>query len=476
MSISTRILRLLISLAILAGIGSVCASVSDVHTATVVLVLLLPTLAIAYCLGFWEAAAATGLSAAFLAYFFLPPAGWPIRSAQYWVVFFTFLAVALLTSYFAARGRRQKDEAVAGRRDLERLHAFGQDLQMEGQPASIVAASLSSLVDSFEVDAAAFYDSSTGEITRAGPKAPSVSADDLRATAGSSGLFRGKTSGSMFLPIRCRGQVIGSLAVDGDMSEPTFRAVADRIESGLDKVYAQEEARHAEQAWRSQELKTAVLDSLVHEVKTPLSVIKTAVSSLLSTDSDPVSRRELLTIVNEEADRMDASISEVFWTARVEAGTLQSGKGPNNIGLLIAETLNELRPLLASRPVSVEAPGSLPPATCDFHMIKGVFRELLNNAVKYSPSGSPLSISVQQVGDEITTSVADSGIGIAPGDEKRIFEKHYRGRVPGPGIGLGLAVAKTIVEAHGGRIGIKRRPGGGSVFDFSLPVSHQDVA
>jgi two-component system, OmpR family, sensor histidine kinase KdpD len=218
------------------------------------------------------------------------------------------------------------------------------------------------------------------------------------------------------------------------------------------------------------------LDSLVHEVKTPLSVIKTAVSSLLSRDSDPAGRRELLTIINEEADRMDASMSGVFWTARVEAGVLQSGKGPHDMRPLVNETLDELKPLIGNRSVMVEVPDSLPPANCDSSMIKGVVKELLTNALKYSPSNSPLTVSVQQAGDEIITSVTDSGSGIQPGEERLIFQKHYRGSVRAPGTGLGLALAKTIVEAHGGRIGVESKVGGGSVFHFSLPVSRRDAA
>ncbi len=476
MSISTRILRPLVSLAILAGIGELCAQAPKVHSATAVLVLLLATFVIAYWLGFWEAFTATAVSAACLAYFFLPPAGWPIGSAQYWVVFLTFLAVALMTSYFVARSRSQTSEAVVDRRELEFLYAFGKDLPIEGRPGAMVAGSLDSLVRCFETDAAAFYDCVTGEMTRSGSKASSFTEHGLRAATEHSNLFREQATGSMFVPIRCGGRAIGSLAVRGGMSELTFAAIADRIEARLDKVHAQQELRHAEETRKSQELKTAVLDSLVHEVKTPLSVIKTAASSLLSRDSDPLSRRELLTIINGEADRMDASISDVFWTARLEAGAIGSGKGSNNLELLIKEALSELEPLLAGRLVNVEVPDSLPPATCDFYMIKGVVKELINNAAKYSPSGSPLTICVQRVGNEITTSVCDWGVGIASGEEKLIFAKHYRGQAPGPGTGMGLAIAKTIVEAHGGRIGIKRQPSGGSVFNFSLPVSHQDVA
>jgi two-component system, OmpR family, sensor histidine kinase KdpD len=368
------------------------------------------------------------------------------------------------------------EDVAARHRELERLYAFGRDLPIEGDPGSAVAKSLDSLVRTFQIEAAAFYDQNTGEITRSGPMGSAISAEVLGHTVSQANVSHDKNTGLSIVTICCGGSQVGSLAVYGNMSALTLRAIADRVEAGLEKVYAHERSRQAEDARKSQELKTALLDSLVHEIKTPLSVIKTAVSSLLSRDSDAAIRRELLTIANQEADRMDASISEAFWRERVEARALQSGKGPHDIRPLVNDILDELRPLLGDRSVSVEIPEPLPPANCDIHMIKGVLRELLSNALKYSPSHSPLTISVQQIGDEIITSVSDSGIGLEPGEEKRIFERYYRGSAHAPGTGLGLAIAKTIVEAHGGRIGVESQPGGGSVFHFSLPVSHRDAA
>jgi two-component system, OmpR family, sensor histidine kinase KdpD len=476
-SITSRILRTAVSLCAVTSVVVVCVSLEPVRTATVVLILLLTMLIIASRWGFWEAAAATGLGAALLAYFFLPPAGWRIHSIEHWLVFFTFLIVALLGSHFAAQAKRQADEAVVRQREVERLYAFGQDLLTEGSPGSIVAACLDSLVRTFQLEAAAFYDVRTGEIARSGVKGSAISGDLFNDAAGHPDFFSERTTGTLCIRVGSEDQAVGTLAVcGGNISELTFRAIAARIETRLEQTRAQEKLRHAEVTERNQELKTALLDSLVHEIKTPLSVIKTAASSLLSKDNDTASRRELLSIIDQEADRMDASISEAFWTARVEAGTLDSGKGPHDLRPLVDETLHELRPLLESRAVTVELPDSLPPANCDSHMIKGVLKELLMNALKYSPSNSPLTISVREVGDEIITSVSDSGIGIEPGEEKLIFERHYRGTVRAPGTGLGLAIAKIIVEAHGGRIGVKSQPGAGSAFRFSLPVSHRDAA
>jgi two-component system sensor histidine kinase KdpD len=477
MSTPKRILRLVVSLAGIGGVVAVCASIPHIHAATVVLVLLLTILAIANRWGFVEATVATCLGAVLLAYAFLLPSRRAIEPTERWVVFLTFVTVALLASHMAVRAKLRAEDAVTRRRELERLYAFGRDLPIGGDTTSIVAKGLDSLIAVFQAEAAAFYDHRTQVVTRAGPKANAFSDALFSQPVSSSEIYTDEATGCLLALIRCRNLAVGTIAVRGGaMSELTLRAVADRIEVTLERVWAYEDLRRAEETKRNQELKTALLDSLVHEIKTPLSVIKTAVSSLLSRDSDALGRREFLTIINEEADRLDASISEVFWKARLEAGTLQSGKGPHDIRPLVDETLSELRPLLGNRSVRIKIPEVLPPATCDSSMIKGVVKELLTNALKYSPADSPLTIAVRQIGEEIVTSVTDVGIGIRPGEEKRIFEKHYRGSVLAPGSGLGLALAKTIVEAHGGNIGVDCKRVVGSEFHFSLPVSHQDVA
>ena len=413
-----------------------------------------------------------------LDYFFLPPRGWHIESAEYWVVFFTrFLTVALVISHLAARAKRQAVEAPARHRELERLYAFAQDLPVDGSPESIVAAALDSLVRTFQVEAVAFYECGTAKVTRAGPKKSALPDDLLRDAVGHSDLFTEKTSGWLLFPMRSGGQPIGSLAVcGGSISEPAFRTIAERIQSRLQEVRAHEKLRQAEEIRKSQELKSAVLDSLIHEIKTPVSVLKTAVTSLMSRDSDISLRRELVNIINEETDYLDSSISEVFWAARADAGLLRPEKNPHDIGQLVEAALRKLKPRLDTRPLRIEIPDSLPKADFDFYMIKGVLKELLNNALKYSPPGSPLAISAEFADNEIVISLKDSGLGVPGEARSHIFEKHYRGPVAAPGAGLGLAIAKTIVEANGGRIGITSQPGTGSVFYFSVPVSQRDVA
>ena len=476
MNATSRILSIAAALGIIAGVVALCAYLPHIHVATVVLSLLLSVLLTARRWGLAPAAAASGLGALLLDYFFLPPKGLGIDTLEHWLIFFSFIVIALLTSYFTAQAKQRTEEAIARRVEVERLDALGQALPVQGNPGAIVAASLDSLVQTFRLEAAAFYDSETGQITRSGPWASAISGDRLRDVARGSALEAESKTAAFCLPLHAGDRLAGSLAVRGSISRATFAAIVERIESRLEKASTAEKLRQAEETRRNQEVKTALLDSLVHEIKTPLSVIKMAVSSLLSKEPDPATRRELLTIIDEESDRMDFSISDVFWTARIEAGILQSGKGPHDIRPLINETLEELRHLAGNRTIAIDVSDSLPPAICDVHLIKGVLKELLTNAIKYSPADSDLTVAMMQIGGEIVTTVQDRGVGVRPEEKRRIFEKNYRGRVVAPGAGLGLAIAKTIVEAHGGTIGVESQEGMGSKFHFSLPALERKIA
>ena len=477
-SIAMRVLRFAISAGVVGGIIGACVSLPHIHLASVVLMLLFAILLIATAWGLREAVFATILAAALLEYLLLPPQrSWQIGELEHWLVLVTFVAVSLITSYLAARVKRQRDEAVSRRREMEQLYTFGEDFPIEGKPSTVLAHSLDSMVRAFQLDSAAYYDCGTGEVARAGRNPGAIKPDLLAEAVGNPELVAEGIGGSFCIRIRSAEQVIGSLALRSrHISEPTVRAIAERIEVGLEKISAYEAQRQAEDTRKSEALKSAVLDSLVHEIKTPVSVIKTAASSLLSRDSDAGNRKELLTIIDEETDHLNDSISHAFWTARIEAGILWQGKSAHQMQPLVNEVVGDLGALIKGRSVKIEVPDFLPPANFDFRMIKAVLKELLTNAVKYSPSESPLTLSVQEAGDEIITSVADFGPGIRPDERDRIFEKHYRGAVRAPGTGLGLAFAKTIVEAHGGQIGVKTRAGSGSVFYFSLPVFHEEAA
>jgi two-component system sensor histidine kinase KdpD len=439
------------------------------------LVLLLTVLIIASRWGLWESVAAAGAGALLLDYFFLPPPGWGIAAPQHWVALATFLGIALVAGKLAERATAQAIQEMERRIESERLYTFAQEFAGSGSFEVIVARTLDSLVRVFELRSAAFYNPDTGEVIRSGLVADAIPEDKLRDAA-LHGEFK-TDHDVLFIPISIEGRAIGSLAVCGDdVSRPMLRAVAERMEIGLAKARALEQLNETEAVRKSQELASAVLDSLIHEIKTPLSVVKTAATALLSRDLRVATRVELSAIISEEIDQVDTTINEVFWRAQMKSGTLQPEIGPHDIQLLIKASLAELRTRLSLRPLKIQIPDSLPQADFDFHMIKVVFKELVNNALKYSPDRSPLTISAQLDGAEIVTGVEDSGIGFSKEEEAHVFERSYRGTAAASGTGLGLAIAKTIVEAHGGRLGSISTPGKGSMFYFSLPASSEGVA
>jgi two-component system sensor histidine kinase KdpD len=240
----------------------------------------------------------------------------------------------------------------------------------------------------------------------------------------------------------------------------------------IEKARALEDASHAEAARQSEALKSALLDSLAHDIKTPLTSIKAAVTSLLGDSAD--AERELLTIINEEADRLNQLAAEVIAMARIEAGKLHLEKRPVAAADLISGAISELAPALKGRPVTVNVPETLPLVEADPEFAQQVVKQFVENALKYSPEGSPLSVSAEFKNGRIVIGVADRGPGIEENERARIFDKFFRGRrhrFETKGTGMGLAIAKGIVEAHGERIWVESEPGQGSAFYFSLSTS-----
>jgi two-component system sensor histidine kinase KdpD len=469
-SIPLRFLRLSLSIGLVVAIVTVCVFLPHVDATAVMLVLLLAVLVIASRWGLWEGIAAAGAGALLLDYFFLPPPGWGIEAPEHWVALATFVGIALVTGKLAERASAQTIKEMERRIESERLYTFARELAGEGSFQVIVAKAMDSLVRVFKLRAAAFYDVDADEVIHSWSLERAIPEDKLRLVARQNTVCTDKDLS--INPILIEGRTIGSLGIRGDgVSQRLLDAVAERLEIGLAKARALEQLNEAEAVRKSQELASAVLDSLVHEIKTPLSVVKTAASSLLSRDLPSAARLDLAALISEEIDHFNVIINGTFWTAQVKSGTLLPEIRPYKIRHVVETSLEELNGKVKSRPIKIEIPDTLPPADCDFHMIKVVFKELMNNAVKYSPDGSPLTICAHLASSDIVTSVADCGIGIPQGEETRIFEKHYRGTTAVPGTGLGLAIAKTIVNAHHGDIGAVSQAGKGSTFYFSLPIS-----
>ncbi len=184
-------------------------------------------------------------------------------------------------------------------------------------------------------------------------------------------------------------------------------------------------------------------------------------------------RRELVSIVDEETERLSALVSEAIQMARIEAGRVQLRRENHSLRDLIGTVLKKIKPALERRTIQVTVASEVPHVLVDGELIELVLRQLLDNALKYSPPDSPISIAVATSSGRVQVSVADRGPGIPESEQGRIFEKFYRAessRQQIPGAGLGLAVAREIIHAHGGEIWVESEPSHGSIFHVSLPI------
>jgi two-component system sensor histidine kinase KdpD len=475
--LSSRIPRIAIALATVAGITFFYYRLVPVNSATVALTLLLAILVVSTV---WGTAVSIVMSfAAVLTfnYFFLPPTGTlTIGDPQNWVALFTFLVTALIGSQLSSRARRQAEEADQRRREVERLYDFSQKLLSAGNAIELLNSIPRQIVDSFEVGAAALFLADKQKIYRSGLDIPQLDAETLQAVTARGEIKADPARSLCYVPVRLGVRVIGSLGISGrTLSRPSIEAVGTLIAIAIERARAIEQLSKTEAAQEGERLKSALLDSITHDFRTPLTSIKAAVTSLLSDDGlDYPQRRELLTVVDEETNRLNALVGEAAEMSRLEGGEFELDLRPHPIEAIISAALDQTKAVLGSRPVEVRVPEHLSLVRADLGRIQNALAQLLVNAHSYSSPDQPISITAEQSGDFVLTSVADRGPGIEDLELGLIFDKFYRGkdqRYRVQGTGMGLPIAKAIVEAHGGTIGVVSQLGHGSVFTFSLPIA-----
>jgi two-component system sensor histidine kinase KdpD len=267
-------------------------------------------------------------------------------------------------------------------------------------------------------------------------------------------------------------------ASEADRSDPRsafFWAFIDQATSMIEHARLHRESLQVEVLQRTDELRAALISSVSHDLRTPLTSIKAAASSLLQDDVqwDDEARRSFMLAIEHEADRLNRLVENLLDLSRIEGGALQPEKEWYPLGELLHDVLARMQPLLQGRVVTTDLPPNLPPVKLDYMMIDQVLTNLLENALRYTPTSSPIEISVSTTTTEVLLAVVDRGPGIPPDDLERIFDKFYR--VMGhtreiSGSGVGLAVCRGLVEAHGGRIWAVNRPGGGAIFRLTLPL------
>jgi two-component system sensor histidine kinase KdpD len=257
-----------------------------------------------------------------------------------------------------------------------------------------------------------------------------------------------------------------------------FWAFLDQAAAVIERARLRREGLQVELLRRTDALRSALLSSVSHDLRTPLSSIKAAASSLLQEDVqwDEEARRSFALAIERETDRLNRLVGNLLDMSRIEGGALKPEKEWYPIDELIHDVLSHMQSLLQGREVRTSIPDDLPPVELDYLQMDQVMTNLLENAVRYTPPTSPIEISAAVVGEEMVISIADYGPGIPSTDLERIFDKFYRvlstkrNGTSTMGTGLGLAVCRGLVEAHGGRIWAENQEEGGAVFRFTLPL------
>ncbi|MFZ3343442.1 MAG: DUF4118 domain-containing protein [Terriglobales bacterium] len=452
------------------------------NATTIALIFLLGVLGLSAFYGIRHAVFVSIMATIAFNYFFLPPVGtFTISDPQNWIALFAFLVTAVAASELSARAKRGQHTAVERSQELERLYAFSQLLLSSDNAAELLNLIPRYIVESFGVRSVAISLSARTDIYRSRPAIDGLEAHDLQLVT-----LRGEPridaeSQLAFMPLRIGMSVVGSMGVSGSrLSRQTLEAIGSLVAIAIERASSFEKLSRAEASRESEQLRSVLLDSVTHEFRTPLTAIKASVTSLLGASThSPIETHELLTIVNEESDRLNRLIGEAAEMAQLDANKVEFTFSAAPIHPTVDEALEELKQPLASHPVEVRIPADLPLARMDSAHIKEVLVHLLENAAKYSPAGAPVRItaeardSITSKPGMLTLSIADRGPGIDDFEQSLVFEKFYRGRnqrVQVHGTGMGLAICKAIVEAHGGRLGLTSQLGHGSVFYFTLPI------
>lgn len=263
-----------------------------------------------------------------------------------------------------------------------------------------------------------------------------------------------------------------------------FWTYLGQVATLLERVQLQRENLRLAVIQRTDALRAALLSSVSHDLRTPLTSIKASASSLLQEEVqwDEETRRSFVESIEQEADRLNRLVANLLDMSRIEEGALKPDKDWYSVKALIQDVVGRMAPLLQERPTQLYLPDDLLLAKLDYLMVDQVLTNLLENALRYTPTTSPLEIRAYLEGQQVSVSVADRGPGIPSAHLERVFDKFYRvlhGQPSGnggypPGSGLGLAVCRGLVEAHGGRIWAEPREGGGLVIFITLPVGEAE--
>jgi two-component system sensor histidine kinase KdpD len=462
--------------------------------ANLIMVYLLGVVVVAARYGRGPSVLSSLLSVVLFDFCFVPPRfSFAVSDSQYLITFAVMLLVALVISSMTASIHHQIKIAGHRERRIASLYAMSRELAATRGEENMVRIAVKHVAEVFEAQAVVLRPNETGRIVY--PKgegaAQSCHGSDLSVAQWvyDHGQMAGQGTDTLpggevvYLPLKASSGMIGALALlplnPARLALPEQQRLLETFTSqialALERAGLAAEAQSAQLKIETEQLRNTLLSAISHDLRTPLAAIVGASSSLVR-DGDRLTshaRNELGQAIYDEAIRMAGLANNLLDMARLEAGTIVLNRQWQPLEEVVGGALAGLTARMVDHPVTVKLPHNLPLVEIDSLLIERVFVNLLENAVKYTPPGTPVEISATTGQSELVVTVADRGQGIPAGEEQRIFEKFHRVASEGNqgGAGLGLTICRAILEAHGGRIWADNLPSGGAAFHFALPLS-----
>lgn len=485
------------AVAICAAVTALAAPLADaVEITNIAMLFLLGVLFVALKLGRGPAVAAAFLAVAAFDFFFVPPRfSFSVSDARFLTTFVVMFLVALAVGQLTARYKQNAEVATRRERRARALYEMARDLSAALMPLQVEEASRRFLAAEFDAQAVLLLADLDDRLQVSREAGGSATGDDAGAAAIDDGVARwafdhGEPAGQgtdtlpgsamLYLPLKAPMRTRGVLAVAPRdplaIREPEARrqleTFASLVAIAVERMHYVEVAQNTLLKMESEGLRNSLLSAISHDLRTPLAALVGLAESMSLTQPPPTgAQAKISAAMCEQAARMNAQVNNLLDMARLQAGKVKLNRQWQPLEEVVAGALRATEAALAAYAVQVKLPDDLPLLELDSVLIERVLCNLLENAAKYTPSGTRIEIAAAAGTREVEVWVADHGPGLPKGREETIFQKFERGERESvtPGVGLGLAISRAIVEAHGGTIRAENRAGGGARFVFAIP-------
>jgi two-component system sensor histidine kinase KdpD len=432
---------------------------------------------------------ASALSVAAYDFFFVPPPlTLDVADARYLLTFAMMFGIGVLISTLALRVSEQQRAAVTREQRTAALYALSRQLGSALDAGEVARVCTRAAADALDAEAVLLAPDRKGGMAPLSAFPAGAVLRDAELEVATWVLHHGGAPtgtaavaerGVFCAPLQALVDVLAVLAIRLPQGVALRLDQRDFVDAlcrqgalALERVKLADDARRAAVRAEAEELRSSLLSAVSHDVRTPLAAITGAVTALRD-DGTLIAetRRDLIETACEEADRLARLVSNVLDMTRLEAGAVKPRREWVPLVELVGAALTRLETQLAGRPVITAIPDDIPLLSVDPVLVEQLFLNLVENATKYTPTGSEIEIRASRNADEIVVEVADRGAGLPPEEEERVFERFRRGAHPGvAGVGLGLPIARAIARVHGGELEARGRPGGGAVFRLTLPL------